>query len=41
MNVFDFIVTVIMGNLVRGLSDPEIKSIVLGEVEQKMDLKTS
>ena len=38
INVFDFTDTVVMGDLVRGLGDPEIKSIVLGEVEQKTEL---
>ena len=38
VNVFDFTDTVVMGDLVRGLGDPEIKSIVLGEVEQKTEL---
>ena len=28
-----------MGDVVRGLADPEVKAIVLGEVEQKTDLK--
>ena len=35
----DFTDTVGMGNLVRGLADPKIKSIVLGEVKQKADLE--
>ena len=39
INTFDFTDTVVMGDLVRGLNDPEIKSIVLGEVEQKVELK--
>ena len=29
-----------MGDLVRGLADPEVKTIVLGEVKPKTDLKT-
>ena len=27
-----------MGDIVRGLADPEVKTIVLGEVEQKTEL---
>ena len=34
----DFTETVVIGDIVRGLADPEIKAIVLGEVEQKSDL---
>ena len=36
---FDFTDTVVMGDLVRGLHDLEIKSIVLGEVQQETELK--
>ena len=36
---FDFTDTVVMGDLVRGLHDPEIKSIVLGEVQQETELQ--
>ena len=32
-NTIDFTETVVMGELVRGLGDPELKAIVLGEVE--------
>ena len=35
----DFTEEVVMGDVVRGLADPEVKAIVLGEVEQKTDLK--
>ena len=35
----DFTEVVVMGDVVRGLADPEVKAIVLGEVEQKTDLK--
>ena len=38
LNTYDFTDTVVMGNLVRGLSDNEIKSIVLGEVQQETEL---
>ena len=34
----DFTEVVVMGEVVRGLADPEIKAIVLGEVEQKTQL---
>ena len=37
-NKIDFTETVVMGDIVRGLADPEVKTIVLGEVEQKTDL---
>ena len=37
-NEIDFTDTVVMGDIVRGLADPEVKTIVLGEVEQKTDL---
>ena len=36
----DFSETVIMGELVRGLADPEIKQLVLSEVDQIKDLAT-
>ena len=39
MNTVDFTDTVVMGDLVRGLGDPEIKAVVLGEVEQRTELK--
>ena len=37
----DFTDTVVMGDLVRGLSDLEIKTLILSEVEQKADLPSS
>ena len=37
-NEVDFTDTIIMGELVRGLADTDIKTIVLGEVEQKTEL---
>ena len=36
----DFTETVVMGELVRGIADPEVKTLVLGEVEPKIDLKS-
>ena len=38
-NEIDFTDTVVMGDIVRGLADPEVKTIVLGEVEQKNGLE--
>ena len=35
----NFIEEVVMGDLVRGLADAEVKTHVLGEVEQKTDLE--
>lgn len=35
----DFTEEVVTGDVVRGLADPEVKAIVLGEVNQKTNLK--
>ena len=37
MTEVDFTDTIIMGELVRGLGDVEVKKAVLGEVEQKQN----
>ena len=34
----DFTDEIVMGDFVRGLADSEIKTVVLGEVEQKTNL---
>ena len=37
-NTVDFTDTIVMGDLVRGMADPEVKAIVLGEVVQHTEL---
>ena len=38
-NEVDFTKVVLMGEIVRGLADSDIKTVVLGEVEQKANLE--
>ena len=38
VNTFDFTDIIVMGDLVRGLSDQELKATVLGEVKQETEV---